>query len=67
MIQGSGFRVQGSGLRVERDQLDHARLEAGSYLRRIDSCITQLESQGPFWTYHESKEEEEEWLMDRMI
>ena len=33
--------------------------EAGSYLRLIDSCITQLEDQGPFRTCNESKEEEE--------
>jgi len=34
--------------------------ETGSYLRRIDSYITQLEAQGPSTTYNESKEEEEE-------
>ena len=34
--------------------------EAGSYLRLIDSCITQLEAQGPSRTCDESKEEEEE-------
>ena len=33
--------------------------EAGSYLRLIDSCITQLKAQGPSRTYNESKEEEE--------
>ena len=32
----------------------------GSYLRRIDSCITQLKAQGPARTCNESKEEEEE-------
>ena len=32
--------------------------EAGSYLRLIDSCITQLKAQGPSRTCHESKEEE---------
>jgi len=32
--------------------------EAGSYLRLIDSCITQLKAQGPFRTCNESKEEE---------
>ena len=31
--------------------------EAGSYLRRIDSCITQLKAQGPSRTCNESKEE----------
>jgi len=34
--------------------------EAGSFLRLIDSCITQLKVQGPFMTCTESKEEEEE-------
>jgi len=34
--------------------------EAGSYLRLIDSCITQLKAQGPYRTCNESKEEEEE-------
>ena len=33
--------------------------EAGSYLRLIDSCITQHKAQGPSRTCHESKEEEE--------
>ena len=34
--------------------------EAGSYLRLIDVCITQLKAQGPSRTCNESKEEEEE-------
>ena len=34
--------------------------EAGSYLRPIDSCITQLEGQGPSRTCNESKEERRE-------
>ena len=34
--------------------------EAGSYLRLIDSCITQLKAQGPSRTCNESKEEEED-------
>ena len=33
---------------------------ATSYLRLIDTCITQLKAQGPSRTCHESKEEEEE-------
>ena len=33
--------------------------EAGSYLRLIDSCITQLKAQGPARTCNESKVEEE--------
>jgi len=32
--------------------------EAGSYLRLIDSCITQLKAQGPSRTCNESKEDE---------
>ena len=35
--------------------------EADSYLRPIDSCITQLEAEGPSRTCKESKEEEEVW------
>ena len=31
----------------------------GSYLRLIDSCITQLKAQGPARTCNESKEEED--------
>ena len=34
--------------------------EAGSYLRLIDFCITELKAQGPSRTCNESKEEEEE-------
>ena len=34
--------------------------QAGSYLRLIDFCITQLTAQGPSRTCNESKEEEEE-------
>ena len=36
--------------------------EAGSHLRLIDSCITQLKAQGPSRTCNESKEEEKEDL-----
>ena len=32
--------------------------ETGSYLRLLDSCITQLKAQGPSGTCNESKEEE---------
>ena len=32
--------------------------EAGLYLRRIDSCITQHKAQGPSRTCNESKEED---------
>jgi len=34
--------------------------DAGSYLRLIDACITQLKAQEPSRTCNESKEEEEE-------
>ena len=37
--------------------------EAGSCLRLIDSCITQLKAQGPSRTCNESKEEEEAWTV----
>ena len=33
--------------------------EAGSYVRLIDSCITQLKAQGPSRTWNERKEEED--------
>ena len=41
--------------------------EAGSYLRFIGSCITQLKAQGPFKTCSESKEEEEEEAAERFF
>ena len=45
-IQGSGFRVQGSGFRVQgagcRAGFKCSGSEAGSCLRPIDFCITQL-------------------------
>jgi len=45
-----------------RHRSHHGRdgTEAGSYLRLIDFCITQLKAQGPSRTCNESKEEEEE-------
>ena len=46
---------------VERSSPDRdlsCGTEAGSYLRLIDSCITQIKAQGPSRTYNESKEEE---------
>ena len=60
---------EGGGAHQEGD-IDHRRekhrahlplvvTEAGSYLRLIDSCITQLKAQGPSRTCNESKEEEE--------
>ena len=35
--------------------------EAGSYVRLIDACMTQLKAQGPSRTCNESKDEEEEF------
>ena len=35
--------------------------EAGSYLRLVDSCITQLKAQGPSRVCNEIKEEEKPW------
>ena len=34
--------------------------EAGSYLRLIDSCVTQLRAQGPSRTCNQSKEEKKD-------
>jgi len=39
-------------------------LEAGSYLRLIDSCITQLKAQGPSMTCNTNEKEEEDLLED---
>ena len=39
--------------------------EAGSYLRLIDSCITQLKAQGPSRTCNDSKEEEKTFATAR--
>jgi len=68
-----GLRVIKNKIRVLRkveviEEGDHPKVgqemcsgsEAGSYLRLIDSCITQLKAQGPSMTCNESKEEEEE-------
>ena len=40
--------------------------EAGSYLRLIDSCITQLKAQGPSRACNKSKEEDERSLVDNI-
>jgi len=42
---------------------EQVMVEAGSYLRLIDSCITQLTAQGPSRTCNESKEEDEEQVI----
>ena len=46
--------------RIGHLRLDVTGSEAGSYLRLIYSCITQLKAQGPSRTCNESKEEEED-------
>ena len=45
---------------VKAENRDIEVTEAGSYLRLIDSCRTQLQAQGPSRTCNESKIEEEE-------
>ena len=61
------LRVEGEGA-VEEEQREvqerylRSGSEAGSYLRLIDACITQLKAQGPSRTCNESNEEEEEKL-----
>ena len=37
----------------------HSGSEAGSYVRLVDSCITQLKARGPSRSCNESKEEKE--------
>ena len=41
--------------------------EVGSYLRLMDSCITQSKAQGTFWTCNDSKEEEERMTIGHLI
>ena len=45
----------------------HSGSEAGSFLRLIDSCITQLKAQGPSRTCNESKEEEKTTLQVQVL
>jgi len=60
---GAGWCAGGGGALVSRPPIG---FEAGSRLRLIDSCITQLKAQGPSRTCNESKEEEKKkashWL-----
>ena len=51
-------RVEGLGLKVEG--FGHLSLARGVVGVLIDSCITQLKSQGPSRTCDESKEKDEE-------
>ena len=66
---GGGGAGAGSGGQREPRQFKNNHftemccgIEVGSYLRRIDSCITQLKAQGPSRTCNESKEEVKEVL-----
>jgi len=57
------LRINGFGMMAKEKGMYPVRpstTEAGSYLRLIDSCITQLTAQGPSGTCNESKEEDEE-------
>ena len=67
--QGSGFRflpeARGRPSGATPTYRGVVVTEAGSYLRRIDSCITQLKAQGPCRTRNESKEEEEATRVQR--
>jgi len=53
---GLVFKVEGSGC----IPVMCSSSEAGSYLTLIDSCITQLQAQGPSRTCNQSIEEEED-------
>ena len=57
--RGSGRNNRGSGR--------SSSSEAGSYLRLIESCITQLKAQGLSRTCNESTEEEEEEASERKM
>ena len=48
------------GLLISRPVVICSGSEAGSFLRLMDSCVTQRKAQGPSRTCDESKEEEEE-------
>jgi len=54
-----GFTVQSCSWPDSRGDGFGSGSEAGSYLRLIDSCITQLKAEGPSGTCNESKEEED--------
>jgi len=43
---------------ADREESSRGAFPPGSYLRRIDFCITQLKDQGPSRTCNESKEDE---------
>jgi len=56
-VQGLGLRVLRLEIWVENGEKEYAQAwDDGSYLRLIDSCITQLKAQGPSRTCNESIE-----------
>jgi len=61
MVYGFTSRAQSSGVLCSSLSgfftISTTCTEAGSYLRPIDSCITQLKAQGPSRTCNESTEE----------
>ena len=59
MLRASPNVSEGLGFRVNYFTEMCSGSEAGSYLRLIDSCSTQLKAQGPFRSCNESKEEED--------
>jgi len=60
MVMAPPGRASSCKLTNTITQLDkHDKRAWGAYLRRIDSCITQLKARGPSRTCNESKEEEE--------
>ena len=58
LVLAAGEREEGVTL-PQKHQKMCSGCEADSYLRLIDSCITQLKVQGPSRTCNESKEEED--------
>ena len=61
-LRGRGFRVGACSRSPSMAAFTEmcSGSEVGSYLRLIDSYITQLKAQGPSRTCNESKEEEED-------
>ena len=60
MVSSPGVRPKCAATGGGTGQQKCCATEAGSYLRRIVSCVTQLKAQGPSRTCNNSKEEEEE-------
>ena len=49
-LKGAVGDELGAGVERERVGAHRCELQAGTYLRLIDSCITQLKAQGPYKT-----------------